>query len=492
MTKSNIGKRVIATVLAGSVACAMCVPVASMATVQEAQAASTTSTSQSAYGTAITYDEYFNLDEQYSLREYIAKYETSMNTGYATKSVSKTMSFETKADSSADVMLLFCMNDPAGRHMDKYGFYTYDGYNALYYEIPADQYTVDFDKQTITLSDSIYKTLSSTKTRAWIELFGTRYVAPVEKGDTTSLSAALTEAQEALEGVVASDDGGATNAETKEALASDQKWTDSKTKSDLEFVIEINNEAIENGEFAEYLDSDIEDIAKQIHDQTIDFKTSVMTGSGDSAVHAYPDAVAEQAARDKESGSDSDSSSDSSADSGTDTGSESGTDTGSESGDTSGTDTDTSSESGDVTDGDETTDSDADQATSEDTEQGPSSKRTPKAKSSFTVNVKTVTAKAVAKAAKKAHATKGSTTSITLGKKVKTIKKGAFKSFKRVKTITVKSKKLAKKRVKGALKGSKVKTVKVKVGSKKTNKRYVKKYKKYFSKKNCGKKVKVK
>jgi len=37
-----------------------------------------------------------------------------------------------------------------------------------------------------------------------------------------------------------------------------------------------------------------------------------------------------------------------------------------------------------------------------------------------------------------------------------------------------------------------VKTVKVKVGKKKTNKKYVKKYKKIFTKKNAGKKVRVK
>jgi hypothetical protein len=34
--------------------------------------------------------------------------------------------------------------------------------------------------------------------------------------------------------------------------------------------------------------------------------------------------------------------------------------------------------------------------------------------------------------------------------------------------------------------------VKVKVGKKKVNKKYVKKYKKYFTKKNAGRKVKVK
>ncbi len=115
-----------------------------------------------------------------------------------------------------------------------------------------------------------------------------------------------------------------------------------------------------------------------------------------------------------------------------------------------------------------------------------------KAAKTFTVNTKTVTAKTVAAAAKKAGATTASATSITLGSKVKTIKKGAFKSFKKVKTLTVKTKKLAKKSVKGSLKSSKVKTVKVSVGSKKANKKLVKKYKKIFTKKNAGKKVSVK
>ena len=61
----------------------------------------------------------------------------------------------------------------------------------------------------------------------------------------------------------------------------------------------------------------------------------------------------------------------------------------------------------------------------------------------------------------------------------------------KVKTLTVKTKGLTKASVKGSLKGSKVRTVKVKVGKKKDNKKYVKKYKKYFTKKNCGKKVRV-
>ena len=59
-------------------------------------------------------------------------------------------------------------------------------------------------------------------------------------------------------------------------------------------------------------------------------------------------------------------------------------------------------------------------------------------------------------------------------------------------TFTVKTGKLTKKTVKNSLKGSKVKTVSVKVGNKKANNTYVKKYKKIFTKKNAGKKVTVK
>ena len=67
----------------------------------------------------------------------------------------------------------------------------------------------------------------------------------------------------------------------------------------------------------------------------------------------------------------------------------------------------------------------------------------------------------------------------------------AFAKSKKVRTVTVKTKKLSKARVKNSLKGSKVKTIKVKVGKKKVNKKYIKKYKKYFTKKNAGKKVRV-
>lgn len=81
--------------------------------------------------------------------------------------------------------------------------------------------------------------------------------------------------------------------------------------------------------------------------------------------------------------------------------------------------------------------------------------------------------------------------SVTIGKNVKTLKKYAFKSSKSTKII-VKTKLLKKAAIKGSLKGSKVKTVQVKIGSKKINKTYVKKYKKIFTKKIAGKKVTVK
>lgn len=62
----------------------------------------------------------------------------------------------------------------------------------------------------------------------------------------------------------------------------------------------------------------------------------------------------------------------------------------------------------------------------------------------------------------------------------------AFNKDSKLKTVYIKSTtKLSKKGVKKSLKGSKVKTVKVK-------KSKVRKYKKYFTKKNCGRKVKVK
>ena len=80
---------------------------------------------------------------------------------------------------------------------------------------------------------------------------------------------------------------------------------------------------------------------------------------------------------------------------------------------------------------------------------------------------------------------------VTVGANVSKIAANAFKGSKATKMI-VKSKALTKASVKGSLKGSKIKTVQVKVGKKKENKKFVKKYKKFFTKKNAGKKAKVK
>jgi len=91
-----------------------------------------------------------------------------------------------------------------------------------------------------------------------------------------------------------------------------------------------------------------------------------------------------------------------------------------------------------------------------------------------------------------ANAFKGSKIrTVTIGKNVKTIKSSAFKGSKATKLI-VKTKLLKKTKVKGCLKGSKIKTVQVKVGKKAENKKYVKAYKKIFTKKNAGRKVTVK
>lgn len=109
-----------------------------------------------------------------------------------------------------------------------------------------------------------------------------------------------------------------------------------------------------------------------------------------------------------------------------------------------------------------------------------------------TVNAGTINAKAVNKAVAKAGGSSKYVTTIVLGKKVKKISKGAFKNYKKAKTLVVKTKKLKKASVKKSLKGSKISKVKVKVSKKKkANKKYVKKYKKIFTKKNAGKKVKV-
>ena len=80
---------------------------------------------------------------------------------------------------------------------------------------------------------------------------------------------------------------------------------------------------------------------------------------------------------------------------------------------------------------------------------------------------------------------------VTIGKNVKKINKYAFRSSKATRMI-VKTKLLNKAAVNGSLKGSKIKIVQVKVGAKSLNKKYVKIYKKIFTKKNAGKKATVK
>ena len=80
---------------------------------------------------------------------------------------------------------------------------------------------------------------------------------------------------------------------------------------------------------------------------------------------------------------------------------------------------------------------------------------------------------------------------VYVGANVTTLKPYALKGSKATKVV-VKTKKFKKATVKNSLKGSKVKYVVVKVGTKKQNKTYVTKYKKFFTKANAGRKVTVK
>ena len=81
---------------------------------------------------------------------------------------------------------------------------------------------------------------------------------------------------------------------------------------------------------------------------------------------------------------------------------------------------------------------------------------------------------------------------VYIGSNVKKIKRNAFRSSKAT-YVVVKTKLLTKASVKGSLRLSKVKTVKVKVSTKKSVKKtYVKKYKRFFTKTNAGRKVTVK
>ena len=107
--------------------------------------------------------------------------------------------------------------------------------------------------------------------------------------------------------------------------------------------------------------------------------------------------------------------------------------------------------------------------------------------SEITVDAATVDAAAVQQALQAA----GYPDTLILGRSVKKIRKGALAGT-GIKTVVVTTKKLKKKSVKGSLKGSGVTTVRINVGSAKTNKKYTKKYKKIFTKKNAGKKVRVK
>ena len=99
-----------------------------------------------------------------------------------------------------------------------------------------------------------------------------------------------------------------------------------------------------------------------------------------------------------------------------------------------------------------------------------------------TVSIEGKTYCVTAIGAKAFKSAKGKLKTVVLGKNVKSIGKRAFSGCK----------KLKKKTVKNSLRGSSIKTVKVKVGGKKVNKKYKRKYKKIFKKKVCGKKVAVK
>ena len=79
---------------------------------------------------------------------------------------------------------------------------------------------------------------------------------------------------------------------------------------------------------------------------------------------------------------------------------------------------------------------------------------------------------------------------VTIGKNVTSIKEKAFAGSK-VSKVILKTKLLKKADVKGSLAGSRVKAIKVKLGSKKANKKYKSRYKKIFKKANSGKKIKV-
>lgn len=126
-------------------------------------------------------------------------------------------------------------------------------------------------------------------------------------------------------------------------------------------------------------------------------------------------------------------------------------------------------------------------------EEKPKKEKPAQSVSNVTLTSSVVDAKSLTAAFAKAGESAKNANTITLGAGVKKIAPSAFVKFKQATTLVVTNKKLAKKKaVKKALKGSNIKLVKVKAsGKKKAKKKLLKKYKKAFSKKNCGKKVKV-
>lgn len=79
---------------------------------------------------------------------------------------------------------------------------------------------------------------------------------------------------------------------------------------------------------------------------------------------------------------------------------------------------------------------------------------------------------------------------VTIGKNVKVLKPKAFAGSKVTKVI-LKTKNLKKSTIKNCMKSSKVKTIQVKVGTKKENKKILKAYKKFFKKSVLGRSVRL-
>lgn len=107
------------------------------------------------------------------------------------------------------------------------------------------------------------------------------------------------------------------------------------------------------------------------------------------------------------------------------------------------------------------------------------------------INTATVSKNAVNAAVKKAGGSTKYVKTFTLGNKVKTIKAKTFVEYKKAVTLVIQTKKLTKNSINASLKGSKITKINIKVGNKKMNIKYIKKYKKIFTKKNTGNKVKI-